>query len=335
MRLLSEVPSEVGSLAAQQEGLVSVRQCCAAGVDRRRIRRLVQHGVWRWEGDRVIDTDPVPPSTRKRDDYFDHIRRRSAVKGLLVRPGAAAVGAAALALHGVAGLPRRIDPEVAFPRGARHRERDGVTVRQYGNFETERYGSWRIAKIEHALAQALPHLSRDDAVAVVSSALNKGLLSRAGLVKVKKLLHGRRDAGQVLGWLGLADGNDDSPAETDARLSCIDHGVPPDRVQVVFHKDGRFLARCDLGWVLHDGRWLVVEIDGVGPHSKPEALVKDAPRQNRLLATGRVVLLRFKPADNDQPGGIGAVVAARLEDLGGRTPPPDPPPDSTPGPVNL
>jgi hypothetical protein len=65
-----------------------------------------------------------------------------------------------------------------------------------------------------------------------------------------------------------------------------------------------------------------VEIDGVGPHSTPEALVKDAPRQNRLLATGKIVMLRFKPADNDQPGGIGAAVAVRLEELGGWTPSP-------------
>jgi hypothetical protein len=197
-----------------------------------------------------------------------------------------------------------------------------VIVRQYGNFATERYGSWRIAKIEHALAQALPRLSRDDAVAVVSSALRKRLINQAGLAEVERLLHGRRDARQALGWLALAVGSDESPAETGARLSCIDHGVPPDRVQVAFHKDGRFLARCDFGWHLRDRRWLVVEIDGVGPHSTPEALVNDAPRQNRLLATGKVVMLRFKPADNDHPGGIGAAVAARLDELGGWTPSP-------------
>lgn len=319
MRPLASIPPHLGKLASRQEGLLSVRQCCGAGVDRRRIRRLVQHGVWQWEGDRVIDTDPIPPSARKRDDYFDHVRRRSAVKGLLVWPGTAAVGAAALVLHGVAGLPRHVDPEISFPRGAHHRARDGVIVRQYGNFKSQPYGSWRIAKIEHALAQALPYLSRNDAVAVVSSALNKKLISQDGLTTVAKLLRGRRDAERALQHLHLAEGDDESPAETRARLSCIDHGVPPDRSQVVFHHDGQFLARCDLGWALSDGRWLVVEIDGVGPHSTPQALVQDAPRQNRLLATGKIVLLRFKPADNDQPGGIGAVVAAHLEALGGRT----------------
>ncbi|GAA4703101.1 hypothetical protein APR04_000470 [Promicromonospora umidemergens] len=332
MRPLSPVPPAVTKLAAQQEGLLSVHQCHALGVDRRRIQRLVRDGVWRREGNRVVDTDPTPPSTRVRDDYFDHIRRRSAVKGMLVQPGTAAVGAAALALHGVAGLPRHIDPEVSYPRGVRHRGLDGVIVRQYGSFASERYGSWRIAKIEHALAQALPGLSRDHAVAVLSSALNRRKISRAGLVKVRRLLRRRRDAGPALGWIDLADGNDESPAETFARLSCLDHGVPPDRTQVVFHKDGRFLGRCDLGWLLRDGRWLVVEIDGVAPHSTHEALVKDAPRQNRLLATDRIVLLRFKPTDNDRPGGIGAVVAAHITELGG-LPHPHPPLPATPIPL--
>lgn len=322
MRPLSAVPSEVRALAARQEGLVSVQQCCAAGVDRRRIARLVSHGVLRREGTRVLDTDPVEPGKRVRDDYFDHLRRRSAVKGLLVWPGTAAVGSAALALHGVTGLPRHIQPEVAFPRGARHHGRDGVVVRQYGDFESQPFGSWRIAKIGHALAQALPGLHRDDGVAVVSSALNKNLLDDAGLAEVERLLHGRRGATWSLSRLGLANRGDESPAETRARLSCIDHGVPPHRVQVVFRKGGKFLGRCDLGWRLLDGRWLVVEIDGVGPHSTPEALVKDAPRQNRLLATGKVVLLRFRPADNDRPGGIGAVVAAHLRDLPPESPPP-------------
>ena len=192
-------------LAARQEGLLSVQQCYSADVDRRRIRRLVQHGIWRREGDRVVDTDPTPPSARMRDDYFDHVRRRSAVKGLLIWPGTAAVGAAALALHGVAGLPRHVAPEISFPRGAHHRGRDGVIVRQYGNFRTVRYGSWRIADVKHALAQALPGLARDDAVAVVSSALNKRLINQAGLAVVAKLLHGRRGAEQALAQLGLEE----------------------------------------------------------------------------------------------------------------------------------
>ncbi|PUB26793.1 hypothetical protein C8K30_10520 [Promicromonospora sp. AC04] len=337
MHRLNTVPQAIHDLAARQEGLVAVRQCYAAGVDRRRIGRLVEHGVWRREGTRLIDTDPTPPATRRREDYFDHIRRRAAVKGLLVFPGSGAVGAAALALHGVSGLPRHIDPEVSFPRGVHRKGHDGVIVRQYGNFRTQQYRGWRIAQIEHALAQGLPGLTRDEGVAALSSTLHTGQISHDGLATVRHLLRWRRGSSQVLGWTDLASRHDESPAESSARLSCIDNAVPPDRCQAEFWKDGKFLARCDFAWLLPDGRWLVVEIDGVGPHSTPEALVRDAPRQNALLATGRIVMLRFKPADNDRPGGIGAVVAARLQALGRRPTSPDPPPDdvSPNGPVTL
>jgi hypothetical protein len=82
--------------------------------------------------------------------------------------------------------------------------------------------------------------------------------------------------------------------------------------------DGKVVARVDSIWRLPDGRWLVVEIDGVGPHSSTSALVNDAPRQNRLLASDQIVLLRFKPKDNDRPGGIGARVAKVLTKHGWR-----------------
>ena len=55
-----------------------------------------------------------------------------------------------------------------------------------------------------------------------------------------------------------------------------------------------------------------MEIDGIGQHSTQQALVRDAPRQNQLLASGQVIMLRFKPADNDKPGGVGAEIAKVL-----------------------
>ncbi|MFD6139635.1 hypothetical protein [Promicromonospora sp. NPDC060271] len=62
----------------------------------------------------------------------------------------------------------------------------------------------------------------------------------------------------------------------------------------------------------------MVEIDGVGPHSTPRALVQDAARQNQLLASGQVIMLRFKPQDNEQPGGVGGKVATVLASHGWR-----------------
>jgi hypothetical protein len=72
---------------------------------------------------------------------------------------------------------------------------------------------------------------------------------------------------------GLVKGGSESPAESSARLSCHDNGVPPDDIQVRFTVNCVVVARADMAWLLPDGRWLVVEIDGIGPHSPPQALV--------------------------------------------------------------
>lgn len=319
MRPLTPVPEQLLHLARRQEGLVALEQCRRFGVDHRRAARLVRHGAWRREGVTVFDIDPTAPTDRVRADYFDHVRRRSAVKGLLVFPGSAAVGASALALHGSAGLPRSITPEVAFPGGTRRRARDGVVVRQLSAFRTVPFGSWRIAGLEPALTQALPALTREQAVAVMSDATRRRWIDDAGLARVAQRVRARHGS-TIRSWFALVNGDDESPAETEARLSFIDHGVPPDRSQAVFRRNGYRLARCDFAWRLPDGRWLVVEIDGVGPHSTPEALLRDVPRQNRLLGTGQILMLRYRPADNASPGGIGARVSARLHALGWRRP---------------
>jgi hypothetical protein len=132
------------------------------------------------------------------------------------------------------------------------------------------------------------------------------------LAELHDLVRRRHGAAQLHELFGFVVTRSDSPAESFARLSFIDNGVPPDDIQVRFTVDGAVVARVDFAWRLPDGRWLVVEIDGVGPHSTPQALVRDAPRQNQLLASGRVIMLRFKPKDNDKPGGIGAQTAKVL-----------------------
>ncbi|MCF4119839.1 hypothetical protein L1785_02495 [Antribacter sp. KLBMP9083] len=238
MRQLSLIPSDVLADAFHQEGIVSKAQCDAAGLGRQRVARLIDQRRWRRVTTAVYDTDPVPPRLRRRDDFHDHLRRRTAWIAMLAVRHGIAVGACSLALHGVEGLPLTILPEVALPGGQRRQERQGIVVRQYRDFATSRLGRREVARIDHALSQALPGLPRDNAVAVMSNVLHRHLLDAEGLVRVHDLLRGRRDAEQVHPWFDLADEHDESPAETFARLSCIDNGVPPDATQVVFTQDG-------------------------------------------------------------------------------------------------
>jgi hypothetical protein len=174
-----------------------------------------------------------------------------------------------------------------------------------------------VARIDHAAAQALPKLPRPSALAVLDDLARRHQFDTARLAGLHELVvRRRRGSAQLLDLFGLVNGRSESPAESFARLSCHDNGVPPDDLQVRFTRDGVVVARVDMGWRLPDGRWLVVEIDGVGPHSTPQALVQDAPRQNQLLASGQVIMLRFKPHDDEQPGGIGQKVATVLASHG-------------------
>ncbi|MDM7829996.1 hypothetical protein QRT05_01505 [Cellulomonas sp. MW9] len=244
----------------------------------------------------------------------DDRRRRAAWLGMLAYgPRAIPVGACALALHGVAGLPARIAPEIALPGGSAVRPRDGIRVRHYDDFVTTRLGGRLVAAFDDALVQALPELRRTPAVAVLDNALNRGLVDDERLAVVRAAMRGRRGAAGVDAWWHLVDGRAESPLESDARLRCIDAGIGPHELQVeVSDGAGRFLARGDMGWRLRGGRWLLVEIDGREVHDAPSALYADRTRQNRLLATGRIDLLRFTARDLGSYAAFIAPIRAHL-----------------------
>jgi hypothetical protein len=327
MRPRRAVPLRLQSDAAKQEGLVSKAQCDAVGLDKHAVALLAKKGTWTRVTRCVYDTDPEPVERRQREDYHDHVRRRAAWVGMLAVPDGIATGACALALLGVGGLPADLAPEAARPGGMYAAVGAGVTLRRYRSFSDQQYRGRRIASIVPALAQALPNLSRDEAVAVLSDALREGHIDEAGLQGVGGLLRGRRGAARVHGLLDLADGRDESPAETFARLSCIDHGVPPNGQQVTFTSGGVFLGRVDFVWSLPDSRYVVVEIDGRAFHSGSAMLADDATRQNGLVGTDRLIVLRFPAARSlgDGSQSIGGEMAERLTRLDWTPGPPIPP----------
>ncbi|ADG74003.1 conserved hypothetical protein [Cellulomonas flavigena DSM 20109] len=263
----------------------------------------------------------------------DHLRRRSAWTALLALgpERAVAVGACALALYGVEGLPRDIRPEASLeagdaggatvvaedggPAGPR-RPRGVARARQFRTAEIHVVRGARMVAPELALAQAVCELSREHAVAVLDSAVQQRLVT-PDLLAVRALARGRRGAARLADWWELVDGRAQSPLETRARLQCVDACIPPDDLQVpVRDVRGRIVARGDLGWHLAGDRLLVVEIDGRGPHSTPAALYRDRERQNAIVASGTVVL-RFTAADV----GSARVVPVIRPLLAGRTRP--------------
>lgn len=298
-------------LAGRQGGLLSADQADAEGVGSGRRRRLVAAGIWSRPTRGVFDV-------RQADERSPNDRRlRAAWLGMLAYgPSAVAVGACALALHGVAGLPVDLTPEIAMPGGRFGRPRDGIRVREFGGTTTlpvRRIGAGRVVDLPWALAQAVPEIGRRHALAVLDDVLRRGLLNDSGLEDVRSRVIGRRGAARIGDVWALVDRRAESPLESFARLDCWDAGVPADDVQVTIRDDaGRFVARADLGWKLAGERWLVAEIDGREVHEAPSAVLHDRRRQNAVARTGRVELLRFTAADLGPSGALVRTVRAHL-----------------------
>ncbi|ACQ82264.1 conserved hypothetical protein [Beutenbergia cavernae DSM 12333] len=295
MRTLAPTPQALLDAARLQFGLVTTAQCEAAGITRNARAVRVARGDWVRPTRGVYDLAPgaavdMDPGWR---------RRRGAVLGLLAYgPEAVAVGTSALALHGLWGLPLRSLPQVALPSGDSRLSRDGIRVRRFTVPRVTRTGEgYAVAPVGLALAQAIPELDRDHAVALLDSALNLERIDGADIAKVRDVVRHRRGASRAAGWWDLVDARSESTYETFARLECHDAGIAPDELQVpMVLPDGR-RARGDLGWQIDPRTWLLAEIEGEDAHAARRARRKDQRRQNGLTISGEATVLRYDPAD--------------------------------------
>lgn len=300
MRPLKPLPPQLAVVTARQEGLLSSVQLDEMGVDAAWRYRLVHQCRLTRVTRGVYDIDPVPPDQRTRADLLNHLRRRPAWIGLLAGgPGSTAVGLCALALYQVKGLPRTIRPEVVGPNGRWRPARDGIVFRKLGNMVTGRFrDNFRIASITDALALGVTQMCRDEAVAVMDDLLRTRTTTIDELARAHDLARGHRGVDTTHPWWRTADGRAESPLESAARMACLDAGIPPDALQlVVTDPAGKHLGRVDLAWLLPDGTWLLVEIDGAEIHSTPQAVYRDRSRQNDLMSMSGARLLRFTAGD--------------------------------------
>lgn len=312
-RPLPLLPPELSLVATRQQGLLTIAQCEAHGVDRGRRARLVgARRLWRVARG-VLDTRGDTVATRIAAREYDHVRLRKVwLAQLLAGPDAVAVGQAALVAAGVHGVPWEFTPEMAYLDGRYGRSTEHVTIRQVnlGSRHFERNGL-RFTEPERALAQAVPALDRRTAIAVLDSARHLRVVDAAGLARARATAAGRRGSVRADPWWDESAEGAESVLESLARLDCADAGVPPDELQVeVRGPDGRLLGPGDMGFHLADGRLLVVEIDGAGVHSDLDALFRDRSRQNDLVTLGGVVILRFTWKEVRVPGTVGTAVRA-------------------------
>lgn len=303
------IPGEAVQVARFHEGLISLTQYHRLGFSDSRLQTLLARGHWTRVVRGVYDTTP------EADRDWDSRRRRAAWTGLLAMGRKAiAVGTCALALQGVAGLPRSIVPEVAMADGRHVRGPAGVRVRRYVGVRVPTlYAGWSVSDTATALVHALPTLDRGHAVAVLDSVLNTGRLTEQEVTEVRDRLCGRRGSRRLEEVWPLVNGLAESPLESWVRLDCVDAGLPPDRLQMSIRDDaGVFVARVDMAWLRADGSMVVAEIDGRSTHATPDALFADRARQNRLLSIPGITVLRFTFQDLQDPGAVARAVRRAL-----------------------
>jgi hypothetical protein len=291
-------------LALGQDGLVTLAQARCRGLTLDEVRRRSRAGRWPALARAVYRLDA------KRE------ARRARIRAVLMSfgPQAVAVLQTAAELLGIAGLPRTESIHVSLPGFAARAARPSdpsVVVHQLvlSDGDVHPIDGMACTTARRTVADLILGTERLIAVAVVDSALNKGLVTPDDLDHMRALLRGRRGAINARRYLTEADGRAASPLETRVRLRCVDGRVPPDDLQhVVRDRDGYVLAAADFAWVRAR---LLGEADGRGPHDGPPALYRDRRRQNLLIAEGWTVL-RFTWSDTVDPEYVPAMVRSAL-----------------------
>ncbi|MEU4361437.1 type IV toxin-antitoxin system AbiEi family antitoxin domain-containing protein [Promicromonospora sp. NPDC023987] len=196
------LPRKLLLLAAGQQGLLTIAQCDAHGVDRGRRARLVAAGTLRRVARGIVDTCGTGIAGRIAAREYDHVRLWKVwLAQLLAGPGSVALGQAALVVAGLHGVPWQFVPEMAYLNGRYGRSAEHVVIRQVdlGDRHFERNGL-RYTEPERALAQAVPTLDRRTAIAVIDSARYRGVVDAAGLVRARELARGHRGSVRAAPW---------------------------------------------------------------------------------------------------------------------------------------
>ena len=285
----------LAALAARQDGVLSRRDVLGSGLDQPVIASHVRAGLW----------TPLLRGTYLVEPGHDPLRSwaRSAV---LVAPGGVLVGATAARLHGIEGVPRSGRLEIVTGRLVRAEPgRLRASRRTMAREQVVDLDGLPVTSVVRTLADLVPRLDRPDGLAVLDSALHRGLVGLDGLIPAAALATGRRGApaagqrGAGHGRAGLAglwawaDRRAESPLESRVRLCCLDAGLVPRALQEEIRDSrGHLLARADMTFDRLDPSLppLVLEADGRGAHENPDALFRDRWRANALVVLGHPVV---------------------------------------------
>jgi hypothetical protein len=272
--------SELDRVAKEQSGLLTRRQCLAAGMTDDAVAWRLERGWWVGMHPGVYLTVPG------RDDWWT----RALAAQLAVDDAAWSHHAAAF-VHGiVAGPPGVVDllvghdRRVATPAGARIFRRRGDVNR----FVDELHWPWRTT-VEETILDVSASASVDETFALLGRAFQRRLTTE-GALRGRLSLRARHPRRELLEMV-LGDVADGAESAMEIRyVTNVEraHGLPAGDRQFSPRRDGYQVH--DIGYV--DQR-VLVELDGRLGHEGPEARVKDGIRDRRGATSGWLTVRAF------------------------------------------
>ncbi len=283
---MTDAATSLAMLASGQDGVLSRRDLTRHGVTAHALRTKLRSGDW----------NHLLPGTYLAEGHRcgAALQRSWARAALLSVPGATLSHGTAARLHGIEGAPRSGAVDVLVPRRVEAVRRPLVPRRWTVVAEhVVDLDGLPVTSPVRTLADLVPRLDRPDGLAVLDSALHRGLVDVRGITEAAGLAARRRGAAQVAGLWGLADGRAETAIESRSRLRCLDAGLQPRALQEEIRDvHGHLLARGDMTFDRLDPSLppLVFEADGRGPHEAPDALYRDRWRANALVALGHRIV---------------------------------------------
>lgn len=282
------------------------------------VRDALDLGLTDWECRelrRASKEHCMPRGTLLVPPVRDVLRARARAAQLLI-PDGVLCGRTAARLHGLEGLRHDAQDEpldLVLPTDHTRWQRAGLRLHWFEIPETLVFdmAGLRVTDVETTLRALQPRLDRRRFICLADSAERKGMLSAERAADLADTLPLRL----AEPWR-LVDGRAESPSETVVRLVLVEGGLAPDELQLrVCDRDGRVIARLDMGW---RRRKVGLEVDS-GEHDRPEALYRDRSRQNDLVRLGWTILRVTVQDAWNRPGYVQSLVRGALnDDVNGR-----------------
>lgn len=261
-----------------QDGAITLSQALECGYSPTTVRRKVAAGEWTRLAHRVY----LVGSHRRTPTVL--------VRAALLSLGddAVLVGPAAAWWHGLVDhCPDTID--VAVPPRRQHRPRAGVRIvrRTVPRAASDTKRGVRLTTLPHTVLDTAAALGLVEGARVMDTALQRGTVALPILERVHETRSRRRGAPVVTRLLALAAGGAVSEAERRAHRRMTAEGITGWRANLDLDVPGFGPVVADVAFLREK---VIVEIDGWAYHRDLRAFLRDARRQNALMAAGWIVV---------------------------------------------